>query len=350
MIVSCRIRVLAVACAAALLALIVHSAALAQAPSESQPDQLRLRSGDLLRGRVLGSSEGVLRFEHPELGVLAIPFERIESYGPVPTAVGSTTDATENPAAPGAEPTSAALANATGSAAAGARGAPVESADSEKDGGWETYIGFALAGNFALNEEVTMRANIGAKRVTPRETTTLEAEYYYRVFNSDVTDNNILAKALQEWNFGDSPWLFFAQGQYQYDEFQPWRHRVSLYVGPGYRLVRTEAMDLAIRLGVGATYENGDVDQVEPEVLIAEDWTWRISPRQTLVLNTSIAPNVEDVADYRVQTQIEYRYLIDDAKRGLSLTAGLRDIYLSKPAPDGEGNELRIYAGLRYDF
>ncbi len=343
MIVPRRIRLLALIGAAVLLACHIAPTALAQASADARPDQLRLRSGDLLRGRVLDSSDGVLRFEHPELGVLAIPFERIESYGPVPTAV--------TPAAqPASQPTSAALADATGSTATEPTVAPVEPAVAEKDGAWETYIGFALAGNFALNEEVTMRANIGAKRVTPRDTTTLEAEYYYRVFNSDVTDNNILAKALQEWNFGDSPWLFFAQGQYQYDEFQPWRHRVSLYVGPGYRLLRTEAMDLAIRLGVGATYENGDVDQVEPEILIAEDWTWRISPRQTLVLNTSIAPNVEDVADYRVQTQFEYRYLIDDAKRGLSLTAGLRDIYLSKPAPDGEGNELRIYAGLRYDF
>jgi hypothetical protein len=309
-----------------------------------QPDQLRLRGGDLLRGKIVEVRDGIVHFEHPELGVLSIPFERIDSYGPVPADTATTTALGEPVvAAPTAE-------SATDMTATTATTAPPPVGKKEQTGDWETFIGFALAGNFALNEEVTMRANIGAKRVSPRDTTTLEAEYYYRVFNSDVTDNNILAKALQEWNFGESAWLFFAQGQYQYDEFQPWRHRVSLYVGPGYRIVRTEAMDLALRLGVGATYENGDVDQVEPEVLIAEDWTWRISPRQTLVLNTSIAPNVEDIADYRVQTQFEYRYLIDDAKRGLSLTAGLRDIYLSKPAPDGEGNELRIYAGLRYDF
>lgn len=352
------VRVLFLALALALLGptLVVAASPPEEPETIERRDELHLKSGDVLRGSLVSAEHGILTFDHPELGRLHIPIDRVVSYGPAPTPKAS--------AATGAKPPPSAFDAALNPPKAPTAGPSVKplaegtlppiatdpAADAARDEGWKVNLGFALAGNFAINDEVTLRASIGARRETARDTTTLEAEYYYRLFNSDVTDNNVLAKALQEWNFGTSPWLFFIQGQYQYDEFQPWTHRVSMYVGPGYRVVHDETMDLTFRLGGGATYENGDVDEVEPELLLAEDWTWRISRRQALTLNTSIAPNVQDFADYRIQSQIEYRFLLDETKRGLSLTAGLRDIFLSKPAPDAKSNELRVYAGLRYDF
>ncbi len=318
---------------------------LAAAQESSPHDQIRLKSGDLLRGTIVSSENGVVTIDHPELGLIGVPLAKIESYGPIPPAAGPAAPAgSATPAEPNATP---AVAATTPGAVGAVATDPPEPLDT---GDWKVHLGFALAGNFAVHDEVTLRGSIGAKRETASDKTTLEAEYYYRLFNSLVTDNNVLAKVLQEWNFGDSPWLVFVQGQYQYDEFQPWTHRVSLYAGPGYRVLHDETMDLTFRVGAGATYENGDVNKLEPEALFAEDWTWRISHRQELNLNTSIAPNVEDFSDYRVQSQFEYRFLLDESKRGLSLTAGLRDIFLSKPAPDAKANELRIYAGLRYDF
>ncbi len=313
-------------------------------------DQVHLKSGDVLRGTIVSSEYGVVTLDHPELGRIAIPLEKIESYGPVPeppaeataTVSGGASPPQPQPAAP--TPLAAAPAPAASSAPPPA---PAEQLDT---GDWKVHLGFALAGNFTVNDEVTLRGSIGAKRQTVNDKTTVEAEYYYRLFNSVVTDDNVLVKALQEWNVGTSPWLIFVQGQYQYDEFQPWTHRISLYAGPGYRVLHDEAMDLTIRVGAGATYENGDVNRLEPEALVAEDWSWRISHRQELSLNTSIAPNVQELDDYRVQSQLEYRFLLDETKRGLSLTAGLRDIFQSRPAPDAKANELRIYAGLRYDF
>lgn len=317
---------------------------LAAAQESSPHDQIRLKSGDLLRGTIVSSENGVVTIDHPELGLIGIPLAKIESYCPIPPSAANPSGGAAT-GAPDATPAVTATTQGTVGTAA-----PPEAPEPLDTGDWKVHLGFALAGNFAVNDEVTLRGSIGAKRETTSDKTTLEAEYYYRLFNSQVTDNNVLAKALQEWNFGDSPWLVFVQGQYQYDEFQPWTHRVSLYAGPGYRVLHDETMDLTFRLGAGATYENGDVNKVEPEALFAEDWTWRISRRQELNLNTSIAPNVKDFSDYRVQSQFEYRFLLDESKRGLSLTAGLRDIFLSRPAPDAKANELRIYAGLRYDF
>lgn len=306
-------------------------------------DQVHLKSGDVLRGTIVSSERGVVTLDHPELGRIAIPLEKIESYGPVPEPAAESSAVVSG----GASPPSTSPAAPAPSAGPAPAPTPTEQLDT---GDWKVHLGFALAGNFTVNDEVTLRGSIGAKRQTASDKTTFEAEYYYRLFNSVVTDDNVLVKALQEWNVGRSPWLIFVQGQYQYDEFQPWTHRISLYAGPGYRVLHDEAMDLTLRVGAGATYEIGDVNRLEPEVLVAEDWSWRISHRQELGLNTSIAPNVQELDDYRVQSQFEYRFLLDETKRGLSLTAGLRDIFQSRPAPDAKANELRIYAGLRYDF
>jgi hypothetical protein len=304
-------------------------------------DLVVLKNGDRLVGTVISNTEGVVTFDHPDLGRLNLPTSSLASIavGPIPPLDAS---------APGAGPAAPAAPEAAKEAEPAAP--PAEPVAPRKTGEWDVHLAFALAGNFAVNDEITLRAGAGAERETERSKTTLSGEYYYRVFDDVTTDNNLLLKALQEWTIDESPWLFFTQGQYQYDEFQPWTHRISGYVGPGYRVLDTDTLRLTVRAGAGATYEAGDVHRWKPEALLAEEFRWTISRRQTIALDSSIAPNVEDFSDYRVQTSLEYRLLIDESKRGLSLTAGLRDIYLSKPADQGKANELRVYAGLRYDF
>ncbi|MBL9121570.1 MAG: DUF481 domain-containing protein [Phycisphaerae bacterium] len=308
-------------------------------------DRVTLKSGDVLHGTIVANANGALQFDHPELGRLVLPLERVASFGPEPELEPDPVQP------PGATPPAA----ADGVAATVAErpetdGPPTNPLAKRRTGEWKVHAAFALAGNFAVNDEFTMRAGIGAERETDRDKTTLNGEYYYRIFENVTTDNNILVKGLQEWTIGHSAWLFFTQGQYQYDEFEPWTHRLSGHIGPGYRVFDTDRIGLTLRLGAGATYEAGEVHTWEPEVLFAEDFRWRITDRQQVSLNASIAPNVEDFSDFRVQTSLEYQLLLDESKRGLSLTAGLRDIYLSRPAPDAESNELRVYAGLRYDF
>lgn len=322
-------------------------------------DQVVLASGDVLRGSIVSYGDGVLVIDHPELGQISLPLDRVRSFGPIAPQTEPATGSAATPIAV-APDAGLALPNKSGPGASGQTvkaeaklpAAPVVQSVQVRrlTGDWDVHLAFALAGNFAINDEFTMRAGIGATRESPRTKTTVDGEYYYRIFENETTDNNILAKVLQEWKLGETPWLFFAQGQYQYDEFEPWTHRISGYLGPGYRVIDTDAIGLTLRLGAGATYEAGEVHRWEPEVLLAEDFRWRITERQRVAFNVSIAPNVDDVADYRAQANIEYQLLIDQAKRGLSLTAGLRDIFLSKPAEDGEANELRVYAGLRYDF
>ncbi len=310
-------------------------------------DQVVLKSGDVLRGRIVESTEGVLVFEHPELGPMRISLEKVSSYGPAVPALPASGGATNVASESGDTATSTVSASPK----------PQSSADeieADKTGqaidGWDFYVSFAFAGTSNVNDEFSVRGGAGARHENERTKTTIDIEYYFRVLNSETTDNNLLANAVQEWNFGQSPWLFFVQGQYQYDELQAWQQRVSLYTGPGYRLIRGDVMQLTLRLGAGATYEAGNVDDWKPELLLAQDFAWQISERQLVAFDASIAPNVEDFSEYRIQAQLEYALALTGSKRGLALTLGLREIYDSRPDPGSVSSELRIYGGLKYGF
>lgn len=291
------------------------------------PDQVILRSGDVLRGEATRNEDGSVTLRHPELGSIRLSAEQVERVEPPVAGTKSPADLVEDEAKRKLE--------------------ELEAEERKRD--WQFFLSLAFAGTFNVNDEITLRAGAGARRADDEGMFDFTVEYYLRTLNSASTDNNLLARALKEWFFPDSKWLLFVEGTYQYDEFQEWEHRFRLYAGPGYRLIANDAMDLTLRLGFGATYEVGP-DEWSPQVLFAQDFVWRISDRQRLTLSASFAPDVGDFSDYLLTAGGEYAVAIGDGPNGIALTTGFRNIYDSKPDGDSERNDLRVYAGLRYDF
>ncbi|MFO0827589.1 MAG: DUF481 domain-containing protein [Phycisphaerales bacterium] len=328
-----------------LLALVLAGLLAVQVEAQTSPspplDQVTLKSGDVLRGRLKGSTDEAVTFEHPELGVLTIAKDRIASFGPLATSLpAQATGSTES--AEGTKDSQKTASSATAEASA--------SPEQAKKSPWDFFLGFAVSGTWNVNDETSVRASGGAKYEEHGLRLTLDAAYYFRVYNGANSDNNLLINGLEELTLGESSWLLFAQQQYQYDEFQAWENRVSLYFGPGYRLIKNDAMDLTLRAGFGATYEAGGVDDWSAEALLAEEFNWRISKRQKLMVNSSIAPELANLASYRLQFAAEYSLAIDESKKGLAVTFGVRDIFDSQPQPDSSSNDLRAYAGMRYDW
>ncbi|MBL9150528.1 MAG: DUF481 domain-containing protein [Phycisphaerae bacterium] len=314
---------------------------------------IELKSGDVLRGRVVAQTDSSITIEHPELGTLTISIAKIVrvremDQPPAPPAVAVAPPA-EMPEPPPADEGSA-LAAPTPPPAATDPNDPRDEVDVDPvRGAWRYYASIAFAGEFSSTDEVSIRAAAGATYETKPFQMRFDGEYYFRTLDGATTDNNLLINGIQEWTLGETRWLFFAQEQYQYDEFQSWEHRVSLYGGPGYRLIQSDAMDLTIRGGFGATYEVG-VDDWRPQALLAEDFSWQFTKRQKITINSSIAPNVSDLSDYLLQGAVEYALAVGETRRGLALTLGLRDIYDSSPPEGSTHNDLRVYGGLRYDF
>jgi putative salt-induced outer membrane protein YdiY len=317
---------------------------------------IELKSGDVLRGRVVAQTDSSITIEHPELGTLTISIAKIVRVREMDGPPAAPTPAV--PVAPSDAPMPEPPPADEGSALAAPTPPPAEPnpndprEETELDpfrAAWRYYASIAFAGEFSTSDEVSIRAAAGATYETKPFQMRFDGEYYFRTLDGATTDNNLLINGIQEWTLGETKWLFFAQEQYQYDEFQSWEHRVSLYGGPGYRLIQSDAMDLTLRGGFGATYEFG-VDDWRPQALFAEDFSWQFTKRQRISINSSIAPNVSDLSDYLLQGAVEYALAVGETKRGLALTLGLRDIYDSSPPEGSTHNDLRVYGGLRYDF
>ncbi len=301
----------------------------AEAPAEvSPPDRILLKNGDVLSGTIRSTTDGNVVLDHPQLGVVTIPAEKVVRFGSA-EKVG--------------------IAMPVDQVAAEEKKKDEEAAAKAAKQAWQVFLSLAFAGAWNTDDELSVRAGFGARKETDSSRFNFNLEYYLRTLNSATTDNNLLLQALQEWFFQGAPWLLFAQGTYQYDQSESWEHRFSVYGGPGYKLIDSDTMRLTLRLGAGATYEIGTEDW-SPQVLLAEDFNWQITKRQRLTVDSSIAPNVTDPVDFLLTVQAEYALAVDDTKKGLALTMGVRDIYDNRPAGDSSGNDLRVYAGLRYDF
>lgn len=320
-------------------------AALGVEAQQSPPmASITLRSGDVLRGTLVRETADAVTLEHPELGTITIPTRNLLLVAPYDPEPGAPSSSDDGDPASGEGSATAAGAEGDDPSAVKGSGAP-----EPPKSPWDYYLSIAFGGSFNTNDEFSFRGGAGMKYEREPFKVSVDGEYYFRVLNEDNVDNNLLINAIEEWTIGTTPWFLFGQQQYQYDEFQSWEHRISLYGGPGYRLIRRDDLALTLRAGAGATYEVGP-DEWTPQALLAEEFMWKISERQKFTFDASIAPSFEDINDYLLQVAAEYALAVDNSKKGLALTFGVRDIYDSKPASGSKHNDLRFYGGLRYDF
>jgi len=288
-------------------------------------DELTLSSGDTLSGTVVERTGEVVVLDHSVLGRLEIPAGQIESM-----------IVDGNAAAPADE--------------APAQVEPEPEPEEVPARQWKSHFDLAAGGAFGNTDTQNFRVGMVSVRETERNRTALDASYFYGASDGDRTDNRFTAGILHDWLFEDSPWLLFADARYDYDEFKSWEHRIGSHVGLGYELINKEAFKLNLRGGAGAIREFGSEDEdIRPELLAGLDFVWRISERQTLEGGTTIYPDLNDTGEFRAVSSLGWAVQLDP-KSNMSLTAGLEHEYESQVDAGIDNHDLRVFAGMAFDF
>lgn len=180
--------------------------------------------------------------------------------------------------------------------------------------------------------------------------TTVGAGYFYGAADGDRTDNRFILGVRHEWLMSDSPWSYFAQAKYEYDEFQSWEHRVSGAVGVGYTFIDREDLTVIGRLGLGGSQEfNSPDDDFKPEALIGAELRYDLSDATELVASTEIFPDLGEAGEFRSLSRAGIKTLLDE-ELNMSFTLGLEHEYQSEAAPPADKNDFRILAGLQFEF
>lgn len=297
------------------------------AVSVAGADEVKLVGGDVLRGTVVEQTDTQVILEHSALGLVQIPREKITSV-----VVGESTSQEGGGAAP-AEKTE--------------KERP-EKRDRDVD--WKSHVELAFNSSAGNTDTQSLRIGGRSRRRTPHTRLNLSTAYYLSASDGVRDNNRFTLGATQDWFIAESRWFYFAEGRYDYDEFESWEQRIAAHGGPGYNLIEMDNFDMDLRAGIGPRREFGSEDAAwKPEGLVGFDIEWKITKRQSVDLNSRFYPIVNDIRDYRTRTTAHWKLKVAP-ESDLSVTAGVVHEYQSVVDPGLDKNDIRIFTGVQYDF
>lgn len=304
-------------------------------------DEVRLQTGDVLKGQVVSQNAEQLVLDHPVLGKLMLPMKQVA--------------AVQREAAPAAVVEGAAPAAADPEAQARAAAAAEAIAQHEhwfdrfrKE--WKSRFEMGASITQGNSESVNLYLAANTKRENKLYRTKFDAGYNRASKGGDVTQNEFTFGAANDWLIPDSRWFWFANGRYEYDDFESWRHRLSAAGGIGHETIKTPRVQWLNRMGLGAALEiGGQDDEIIPEGFLGTEFNWKITDSQTLALTTIYYPDLTDPMEFRLVSTAEWIIKFAD-DTNVSLKVGLKNEYESEVDPNKEHNDLKIYSAIVVDF
>jgi len=325
--------------------------------STAEPVILRLTNGDTLRGELVDRTDDTVTISHPFLGEMNIPAEQVTNAAELPADV--------DPASPEAADLIVTPDNTVAPAAApvappAEEPAPEEEIEDVRPGllgtnlleGWDRSFTLGLYGSEGNSQQLDITAQLDLFYEDDHDRWTFDAAWFYGTEDSEVTDNEILVNLRKDWLLPDSRWFVFAKGNYEYDDFEDYQHRIAVSVGPGYDFIKEDNLTLRGLAGVGGYREFGSDDEnVHPEGLLGLEAMWKPFPGQTLKGSHFYYPELERFEELRSRhvTKVDYTIEIDRAY-GLSFKIGAINEYESQTDDDSFHNDLDYFAAIVYDF
>jgi putative salt-induced outer membrane protein YdiY len=212
--------------------------------------------------------------------------------------------------------------------------------------GWDKNLNVGFSGSEGDTDEADVLVGLTLDYADEHRHWELDARYELSYADNDIDDNNARATALRDWLFPGSRWFFFNYAEYDYDDFEAWKHRVSTGVGPGYGIIPEGPFRLVARTGPFFTYEFGDEDDARPEGAVGLFSDWTIRDGNTVRLNNVYLQTL-DHGWFRDISRLEWRIRVTQ-RRGLSLRFGVENEYDS--ASEDSKNNLNYYTALSFDL
>jgi len=335
------------------------------AASKPEVETVILIDGDVVHGKIAKKTDSTLILVHEVFGELEIPKDQIASIIIVHDVLGGI-------AIPAGR-----IASVTGEPKSGSpeikmpsgKKEPQQRTEKEDDlwfepefdrlnnlaarlkkSKWSVAIDFSMDTTSGSQEEEAARLGAHIRRNLPRETLAIDTSYYHKISEGRVTDNKLTLGGLKDWLMPGSKWFFFEAGRYDYDEFESWRQRANIQVGPGYSLINSDDVLLNFRLGAGGRKEWGSQNSdLKFEGLAGLDLNWKLTKKQIFETSIWLFPVLTDFDDYRTRTTVNWRYHLSK-ELNLGLLVGLLHESQSIVDPDSNKNDTRVYTGIQFKF
>jgi putative salt-induced outer membrane protein YdiY len=305
-------------------------------------DVIRLPSGEVLKNvTILETTDDVIRFAHPLLGDLTVPRAGVIIEPDLP-------ENKEPPAPAAAEGAASVEPDVAIPTPIEAPAAVEPPPPPPKE--WKFKLVLAAALTEGNTENGSGTGLFEAAREQEETKLLLDTGYFFAQSNGDRTTNRYTAGFRHDWLNPGSKWFFFADGRYDWDEFQSWDQRANAHAGIGYRLIEPPKFKLNLLAGLGAVKEWGsDNTDLRPEALVGIEGQYDFTDKHSVKFDSTIFPDLNDLGEYRWVNNMAWSWLLETDEK-LSLTAGLQHEYQSQVDEGREKNDLRLYAGLQLDW
>lgn len=302
-------------------------------------DSIVLLNGDTLNGTIKQVNENNVVITHPALGDVTIANAQIHKY-----QQGDAEAKTLNPLPEAAKPEPKPAPKPEPKPADAKPKKPVLIP------GWKSKLEAGLNGSAGNTESQSIYIRFITKRENEEEKTTFDANYYFSSRDGKESQNEFSTGVRNDWLLPDSDWFYFGQARLEIDRFEAWDQRASAALGVGYEWIKEEDFYVSLRAGLGAVKEFGsNEDNIIPEGLLGAEMGWNITDRQELTASTTYYPDLGDIPENRVVSEVAWEYKMSDLD-GISLKAGIQHEYESETEGPIKHNDWKYFTGIIMDF
>ena len=309
----------------------------ATACTSAHAETIRLESGDVINADIVSQDAERVTIDHPSLGELTIERDQIVAIYADQSALD------------------AALAEEE----AAEKAADLEAERAADDGlfgtgflaGWNRQLELGLNGAQGNTQNLNFRTAFKANYEDDEDRWLYNMQYRTASSEGDTTEKKFYAELFKDWLIPDEDYFYFGNGRYDWDDFEDWDSRWSGFGGIGYQFLEDDTWNVRGRAGLGGNQETGGVDGDEFtfEALLGVEADYQIDDGHSIAFTNYLYPSLEDAADFRNVTTLDYIISIDRDK-GLALKLGVANEHDSSAPATSEKNDFTYYATLLWQF
>jgi len=299
--------------------------ALSQA--DAQTVQFQLRNGDRVSGEIAAETADGLTLKTPWGGIIGVPGREIVSGRLIP--------APANGSVPPAVLTPVATPSPQG-------GPPTKT---------HKWIGEIQAGVDLLFSERNRELYSGRAKITHTYgllRNLFDYQFTYGESEDELTDNRMFASLKTDVDLNRRLYVYNLGGA-AYDEIRKIDFQWETGPGLGYHWLRRT--NIVFNTEAGFNYQAQYLeDNVERKILylrLAEDATWKITPKLSIDEKFEYFPSTEDFSDYRMRFESNLRFAIVN---NLSFIVTVLDTYETQTAQGVPRNDLQIRSSIGVKF
>lgn len=299
-------------------------------------ETITLSDGDVINAPITARDAATITINHPTLGELTIERSRIVSI--------------HDDAVAQAEAVEAAAEVEAAEALALERAADEGMFGTGLFKGWNRQFSLGINGAEGNSRNANIRA--GFHTDYEDDTDRWNFDMLYRVSRASgaTTENRFSTELTKDWLMPGEDYFYWANGKFEWDDFEVWDNRISGYGGIGYQFIEDEKWNVRGRLGVGGNQTNGGgTNEFTVEAFIGVEVDYTISDKQSIAFTNYFYPSLEDGGDFRNITTLGWNIEIDQDK-GMSLQLGIANEHDSAAPAPFKKNDFTYYAALIWEF